>query len=97
MDLDDLLEHEMSDDCVVCRAQDIVFMALLPAAAAWEQNNELPRYSVALHGAAAMLGAMLEAGVPRDDVDAAISQLLDEVEIRIAEEQALGGPPQGTA
>ena len=69
----------------------------MPAAAAWEQHNELPRFSVALHGAAALLGAMLESGVSRDDVDSAIGQLLDEAEIRIAEDQAMGGPPQGSA
>ena len=97
MDLDELIEHDMNDDCPVCRAQDIVYMVLLPAAAAWERHNELPRLSVALHGAAALLGAMLEAGVSRDDVDSAIGQLLDEVEIRVAEDQAMGGPPQGSA
>ncbi len=95
--LTDLLEHDLSDDCSVCRAQDIVDAALVPAAAAWESRNELPRYSVALHGAAALLGAMMEDGVPREAIDAALRRLLDEVEQDLAEDGALGGPPQGTA
>ena len=64
-DLEDLVEHDMTDDCPICRAQDIVLAALVPAAAAWEMHNELPRFSVALHGAAELLGAMLEQGVSR--------------------------------
>jgi hypothetical protein len=95
--LDDLLEHDMSDDCPVCRAQDLVDAALLPAAAAWETQNELPRYSVALHGAAALLGAMLEDGVPREEIEGALGHLLDEIEQQLAENKAMGGPPQGTA
>lgn len=95
--LEDLMEHDMSDDCPVCRAQDIVDAALVPAAAAWESRNELPRYSVALHGAAALLGAMLEEGVPREEIDGALGQLLDEIEQQLAEDSAMGGPPQGTA
>ena len=72
-------------------------MALLPGAAAWEAHNELPRFSVALHGAAGLLGIMLEEGVSREDIDSAIGELLDEIEQRIAEDEAMGGPPQGTA
>ncbi len=96
-DLDQLLEHDMGDDCPICRAQDIVSMALLPAAAAWEMNNDLPRFSVALHGAAELLGAMLQDGKSRDDVDAALGRLLDDIELRIAEDRTMGGPPQGSA
>lgn len=95
--LEDLLEHDLSDDCPVCRAQDIVDAALVPAAAAWETRNELPRYSVALYGAAALLAAMLEDGVPREAIDGALGQLLDDIEQQIAEDGAMGGPPQGTA
>ncbi len=72
-------------------------MALLPAAAAWEQNNDLPEFSVALHGAAELLGAMLQSGVSREDVDEALTQALDDIEQRINEDRAMGGPPQGTA
>ena len=67
--LTELTEHDFSDDCPICRAQDVVQSALLPAAAAWESNSELPRFSVALHGAAALLGVMLQEGVERQEVD----------------------------
>ena len=70
---------------------------MLPAAAAWELRNELPRLSVALHGAAGLLSALLEEGVPRDEVEAALSRLLDDIEQQIAEDGVMGGPPQGTA
>ena len=93
----DLTKHDMSDNCPVCRAQNIVDMALLPAAAAWEVRNKLTRLSVALHGAAGLLSALLEEGVPRDDVEAALSRLLDDIEQQIAEDEVMGGPPQGTA
>ena len=95
--LDQLIEHDLSDDCSVCRAQDVVAMALMPAAAAWEVDNGLPRFSVALHGAAELLGAMLQDGVPREAVESTLGELLDEIELRIAEDRALGGPTQGTA
>ncbi len=49
-DLTPLLDHDLSDDCPICRAQEVIQIALLPAAAAWELNNELPRFSIALHG-----------------------------------------------
>lgn len=92
-----LLEHDLSDDCGICRALDIVDMALLPAAAAWEQSNQLPRLSLALHGAAGLLGAMLEENVPRSEIEAALSTLLDDIEARIAEDRTFGGPTQGNA
>ncbi len=72
--LDHLTQHDLSDDCDVCRAQDVVAMALLPAAAAWEADNGLPRFSVALHGAAELLGAMLRDGITRDAVEAALGE-----------------------
>ncbi len=97
IDLKAITEHDMSDECPVCRAQDIVDAVLLPAAAAWELRNELPRLSIALHGAAGLLSALLEEGVPRDEVDAALSRLLDDIEQQIAEDGVLGGPTQGTA
>lgn len=96
-DLKQLIEHDMSDDCPVCRTQDLVDMVLLPAAAAWEMNNGLPRFSLALHGAAGLLAALLQEGVPRREVQAALSTLLDEIEQQIAEEGVLGGPTQGSA
>ena len=97
IDLNTLTEHDISDNCPVCRTQDLVDTVLLPAAAAWELRYELPRLSVALHGAAGLLSAMLEEGVPRDDVETALSRLLDDIEQRIAEDGVMGGPPQGTA
>ena len=97
IDLDDITEHDMSDDCPVCRTQDIVDLALVPAAAAWEVRNGLPRYSIALHGAAGLLGILLEEGVAREDIEHTLSRLLDEIEQRIEEDQMMGGPTQGTA
>ena len=97
IDLTDLTEHDQSDECPVCRAQDVVHAALLPAASAWEANSQLPRFSVALHGAAELLGAMLQDGVERQEVDAALCDLLDEIEQRISEDQVMGGPPKGNA
>ncbi len=94
--LEDLVEHDPGEHCPVCRAQDLVHIALLPAAAAWEVNNDLPRYSVALNGAAELLGVLLEEGFKRDDVETALGRLLDDIELRIAEDN-LGGPAQGTA
>jgi len=92
-----LIQHDMSDDCPVCRAQDVVAMALMPATAAWEMANELPRFSLALQGAAGLLGAMLEEGIGRGDIEKAIGDLLDDIEAEIAEDQVMGGPPQGSA
>ena len=97
IDLNSLTEHDMGDDCPVCRTQDIVDAVLLPAAAAWEQRNGLPRLSLALHGAAGLLGALLEEGVSRDDLERTLSDLLDEIEQHILEDMTMGGPPQGTA
>ena len=72
-------------DTVAELAKRSPFLAqLLPAAAAWELNNELPRFSIALHGAAELLGAMLLEGVERSDIDAALERLLDDIEVRIA-------------
>lgn len=92
-----LTQHDMSDECPVCRSQDVVAMALMPAAAAWEMANELPRFSLALQGAAGLLGAMLEEGVSREDIDSAICDLLDDIESNITEDKVMGGPPQGSA
>ena len=61
--LEELVEHDPGNDCPVCRAQDLVHVALLPAAAAWEINNQLPRFSVALNGAAELMGVMREEGL----------------------------------
>ena len=97
IDLRKLAEHDMSDDCPVCRTQDIIAAALLPAAAAWEQVNELPQYSMALHGAAQLLGVLLEEGVARGEIDAALATILDDIEQAIDEDEMMGGPPQGTA
>jgi len=96
-DLEKLITHEYSDDCMVCRAQDVVAFSLVPAAAAWETANELPQYSVALNGAAQLLAAMIADGLPRNDVEEALKTLLDDLEAQIKEEGVLGGPTQGNA
>ena len=95
--LKELVDHDLSDDCPVCRTQDVVEMVLVPAAAAWESKNDLPRFSIARLGAAGLLGAMLEEGVPRHEIDSALGELLDDIERHISEDNALGGPPQGNA
>jgi hypothetical protein len=97
IDLEVLVTHDSTEDCIPCRARELVINALVPAAAAWEAKAELPRFSIALHGAAGLLGSMLEDGISRNEVEDALSNLLDQVEQQIAEDQAMGGPPQGTA
>ncbi len=97
IDFEELVNHDMSEECPICRAQDLVDSTLLPAAAAWEMHGGLPKFAVALHGAAGLLGAMLQEGLPRDDVMAALDRALDDIEQQIAEDQALGGPTQGNA
>ncbi len=96
-DLDELTDHDASKDCPVCRAQQVVEGALVPAAASWEVHHELPRFSLALHGAAGLLGAMLEEGIPRDEIMAALSHALDDIEQQIAEDKTMGGPSMGSA
>jgi hypothetical protein len=93
IDLKEMTEHDMGDDCPVCRTQAMVDMALLPATAAWEQQNQLPAMGLALHGAAGLLAAMLQEGVPRATLEQALGKLLDEYE----QDAAMGGPPQGHA
>lgn len=97
VDFEELVNHDMSEECPICRAQDLVDSTLLPAAAAWEMHSGLPKFAVALHGAAGLLGAMLQEGLPRDDVLAALHRALDDIEQQIAEDRALGGPTQGNA
>ena len=96
-ELEVIVTHDSTDDCVACRAQQFVQMALVPAAVAWEATAELPRFSIALHGAAGLLGIMVADGIPRHDIEDALSGLLDEIEQEIAEDRTMGGPPQGTA
>ncbi len=92
-----LVTHDATDDCVSCRARELVSLALVPAAAAWEAAAELPRFSIALHGAAGLLGSMLNDGIPRADIEDALADLLDQFEQEIAEDRTMGGPPRGTA
>src|ERR1043166_9390530 len=95
--LDEILDHDNTEECVACRARDFVDQVLVPAVAAWEQIVELPQHALALHGAAGLLGVMLAEGASRDDIETALSKLLDEIEAQTAEDRALGGPAQGTA
>ena len=97
IDLQKLTEHDLTDECPVCHTQQMVRRALVPAAAAWEVNEQLPRFSVALHGAAELLGVMLEERIGREDIETALAKLLDDIERGISEDEAMGGPPQGTA
>ena len=95
--LQEIITHDDSEDCVACRARDFVSQIVVPAAEAWETSTDLPRFSIALHGAAGLLGGMIEDGVSREDIERALSRLLDEIEEQITEDRAMGGPPQGTA
>jgi hypothetical protein len=95
--LDEILTHDNTEECVACRSRDFTAEIIVPAVAAWEASEELPRLSLALHGAAGLLGVMLADGVPRDQIDDALSRLLDEIEADVAEEGPLSGPTQGTA
>ena len=97
IDLHEIVTHDSTEECVACRARTVVTQALVPAAAAWETTAELPRFSIALHGAAGLLATMIEEGIPRGDVESALSDLLDDIEREIAEDRTMGGPPQGTA
>lgn len=97
VDFDEIINHTSADDCTACRAQELAIVALLPAVAAWEVNSELPRFSISMHGAASLLGTMLEDGISRDDIETALSHLLDDIEAQIAEHRMLGGPTQGNA
>lgn len=97
MDFSNIVNHTGEDECPACSAQSITASFLIPAVAAWEQTHELPRFALAAHGAAGLLGAMLEEGVDRADVDSVITQLLDDIERQIEEDRILGGPPQGNA
>ena len=97
IDFKEIVTHDSTEDCIACRSRDLVAQALLPAAAAWEATAELPRFSIAFHGAAGLLGTMLQEGIPRKDIERALADLLDDIEQHIAEDQTMGGPPQGTA
>ncbi len=97
IDLDDIATHDASEDCVACRAQDLVSFMLVPAVAAWEHANQLPQHALSLHGAAGLIGFMMQEGARREDIERAVGKLVDEMELQIAEEQAFGGPTQGTA
>ena len=97
IDFKDIVTHDSTEDCIACRARDVVTQALIPAAFAWEATSELPRFAVALHGAAGLLGTMIGEGIPRAEIEGALKELLDEIEEHIAEDDEMGGPPQGTA
>jgi hypothetical protein len=94
--LEEITTHDDSEQCVACRAQDFVLQVVLPAVGAWERAASLPRLSIALHGAAGLLGSMLAEGIPREEVESSLALLLDEIEGQLTEDQAIGAP-QGTA
>jgi hypothetical protein len=95
--LDEIVTHDNTGECIACRSRDLVAEIVVPAVAAWEMAAELPRFSLALHSAVGLLGTMLAGGVTREQIDAAVSLLLDEIESQVAEDGALWGPTQGTA
>ena len=97
MTFEEIITHDNTEDCVACHAQEIVTQILVPAAAAWEATAGLPHFALALHGAAGLLGNMLAEGMARDDIESALSRLLDDIESQIAEDRMIGGPTQGTA
>ena len=92
-----IITHDESDDCPVCRAQDIINFSLVPAVAAWEEAHQMPRHSLAVHGAASLMAFMIQNGVARDDIEKAVAYILDDYELQMAEDGLLGGPHQGTA
>jgi hypothetical protein len=92
-----IITHNASDECRVCRAQDIVSFSLVPAVAAWEQAFQMPRHSLAVHGATSLMAFMIQNGVARNDIEEAVAHVLDDYEMQIAEEGLLGSPHQGTA
>ena len=95
--LEEIVTHDSTEDCIACRARDFVSQVVVPAAEAWETSTDLPRFSIALHRAAGLLGGILEAGVSREEIESALSRLLDEIEEQLTENRAMGGPSQGTA
>src|ERR1017187_2579234 len=97
LSLEELFTHDSTENCIACRARDFVAQIVVPAAEAWETSTDLPRFSIALHGAAGLLGGMVGDGVSREEIESALSRLLDEIEEQITEDRAIGGPPQGTA
>lgn len=97
VDFEAIIEHDGTGECTACIADDVVEQSLLPAAAAWEAAAGLPQFAVALRGAAGLLATMLRSGVSREDIEAALSRLLDEAEQRISEDKMMGGPPEGNA
>jgi hypothetical protein len=78
--LEEIVTHDSTEDCIACRARDFVAQIVVPAAEAWEMSTDLPRFSIALHGAAGLLGGILEAGVSREDI-----------EEQLTENRAMGG------
>jgi hypothetical protein len=40
---------------------------------------------------------MLKGGIPRDDIEAALSRALDDIEQQIEEDKTMGGAPMGSA
>ncbi|MHA1549107.1 MAG: hypothetical protein ACTSYE_09255 [Alphaproteobacteria bacterium] len=96
-DLEKIIAHDDTDDCVACRSQDIIGFSLVPAVATWEDSYQLPRHSLALHGAAGLMAFMIQNGVRRDEVEVAVGRILDDYETQMAESGLAGLPPQGTA
>lgn len=97
IDFEEIVDHTGEDDCPACQAQDIVHAVLVPAVSAWEAAHNLPQFSLAVHGAAGLMGAMLAEGIEREAIETAVAGLLDDIEAQIAEDRIMGGPAQGSA
>jgi len=97
LSLEELFAHDGTEDCIACRARDFVAQIVVPAAEAWETSTDLPGFQSPFTGPPDCWEGILEAGVSREDIERALSRLLDELEEQLTENQAMGGRPQGTA
>ena len=97
-DIDELVAHVEDKDCDVCIARSLATSVVAPAVAMWEVSHRLPRCSLALHGAVGLLATMLDEGYSREEIDAVVADMLDEIE---AERQGwnmlLDSMPEGSA
>ena len=95
IDIEELVFHEDDEDCIACLSRDMSLSVVVPAVLAWQEINGLPRGALTLHGAASLLAVMIEDGVPRHEIEAGLSALLDEFEGMKAERDL--GVVQGNA
>jgi hypothetical protein len=98
MPLESWITHDHYVDCIACRCSELAANIVGQAVAAWEVSKDLPRGSLALFGAAGLLAALLVDGYSRQEIEKALSELLDEIETDVAAAvSALGGLSGGNA